>query len=120
MSIQLLPQKRNLRQNPDPITWKTQLICQHIVNTVQLLRNENIWFASLNLDAPPVYDMPKSTDTGASNSIWKFLTNKKNKPFLDKYTQCNLEDIEHCNTINSTKTSDTSNASITSVKSEKN
>ena len=92
-----MPQKRNLRQTQDPITWKTLLICQHIVNTVQLLRNENIWFASLNLDVPlvPLYDISKSPDTGSSNPIWKFWTNRKNKPFLDKYTQCNLVENEH-------------------------
>ena len=113
LATQLLPQKRELRNTPDPITWKTLLICQHIVNTVQILRSENIWFASLNLDVPlvPLYDISKSPETGSSNSIWKFLTNRKSKPFLDKYTQCDLGEFENCNTINIAKTSGINNAS---------
>ena len=102
LGASLLPQQRILRQSPDPCTWKTLLICHHIISTVQLLRQENIWFASLNLDVPlvPLYDIPKTSDTASSNPFWKFLTNRKSKPYLDKFTQCDLNsDKVHTNYI---------------------
>ena len=113
----LLPNQRLLRQKPDPLAWKNSVLCQHIINIIILLREENIWFASLHLDVPmvPLYDITKSPDS--RNSFWDFIIKKKKQPIFDKYCQCNiisdtLQMIQQPQKLNNSENTDQINENV--------
>ena len=63
---------------------------------IELIKNGNFVFASLNLDVP-LFDLSKD-QSNKTNALWKFLNLKKAKT-CDKEIQCNLELSTYNNNI---------------------